>query len=137
MPPSVRPVTPTPRASNPAGGPPPLRRRRSPAPAPAASRWREAVHYLLLFVIAVLLVDALIGDKGFMDTLRVRRDWQELARSIEALREENATLLERARHLREDPATLERVAREEYGLIRPGEILFILRDAGPASQQTH
>ena len=84
----------------------------------------------------VLVVDALIGDKGFMDTLRVRRESRDLARSVEALRQENARLLEDMRRLKEDPATLESVARREHGMIRPGEILFILKDVKPVSHST-
>jgi cell division protein FtsB len=94
------------------------------------------MNYLLLFVTVVLVVDALIGDKGFMDTLRVRRESRALARSVEALRQENARLLERRRRLKEDPATLESIARKEHGMIRPGEILFILKDVKPASHST-
>jgi cell division protein FtsB len=85
-------------------------------------------------VTAVLIADALVGEKGFMDTMRVRGQWLELARSVENIRQENARLLELARRLREDPATLESIAREEHGLIRPGEILFILKDAKPAAR---
>ena len=33
------------------------------------------------------------------------------------------------RRLNEDPATIESVAREQLGLIRPGEVVFILKDA--------
>jgi cell division protein FtsB len=114
-------------------GPAPLRRKRVPAPGPEI-RWRTVVNYLLFFITAVLVVDALIGDKGFMDTLRVRREWHDLARSVEKLRDENARLVEQARRLRDDPATLEGIAREEHGMIRPGEVLFILKDVKPASR---
>ena len=110
----------------------PLRRKRVPPPAPSV-RWRGVINYLLLFVTLVLIVDALIGDKGFMDTMRVRQEWAELARSVERLRQENARLVEQARKLREDPATLESIARKEHGLIRPGEIVFILKDVKPAA----
>lgn len=109
----------------------PLRRMRVPPP-PAFPRWRSAVNYLLIFVTVVLIVDALIGEKGFMDTLRVRRQWLELARSVDDIRQENARLLELSRRLREDPATLESIAREEHGLIRPGEIMVILKDVKPS-----
>ena len=47
-------------------------------------------------------------------------------------RQENTRLREQIRRLREDPATIESLAREELGLIRDGEVLFILRDADPA-----
>lgn len=110
-------------------GPAPLRRSRPPQ-APRL-QWRRAVNYLLLFATVVLVVDALIGEKGFMDTLRVRREWHALTRSVEELRQENAGLVEQVRRLREDPATLESIARKEHGLIRPGEILFIVKDVKP------
>lgn len=35
-----------------------------------------------------------------------------------------------AASLRDDPETIERVARERYGMIRDGEILYRFRDAG-------
>jgi cell division protein FtsB len=42
------------------------------------------------------------------------------------LKRENAGLREEARRLAEDPAAIESIAREEMGLIRPGEVLFML-----------
>jgi cell division protein FtsB len=43
-------------------------------------------------------------------------------------------LREQARRLREEASAIEALAREQLGLIRPGEILFILKDARPASE---
>ena len=44
-------------------------------------------------------------------------------------------LREEARLLREDPATIEEIARRELGLIRPGEKLFILKDVEPRDRR--
>jgi cell division protein FtsB len=33
-----------------------------------------------------------------------------------------------ARRLRDDPAAIEEQARRELGLIKPGEVLFIIKD---------
>lgn len=41
---------------------------------------------------------------------------------------ENAGLREQARRLHEDPAMIERIARQDLGLVRPGEILVVLKD---------
>lgn len=76
----------------------------------------------------MLVADALVGEKGFMETLRARKQYAELAASVQHLREENTRLREAGRRLREDPATIEAIAREELGLLRPGEVLFILKD---------
>jgi cell division protein FtsB len=48
--------------------------------------------------------------------------------SLDRLRQENATLREEMGRLNEDPATIESLARQELGLIKPGEIVFILKD---------
>ena len=107
----------------------PRRRKRVAVPAPDTLRWRTALDYLLLFVTVVLVMDGLIGEKGLMETVRARQESAELAVRVQQLRDENRTLLERARRLDKDPATIEMLAREELGLIRPGEVLFILKDA--------
>ena len=60
--------------------------------------------------------------------LRARREYHELAATIARQRVENARLREQARQLRDDPGTIEEVARRELGLIRPGEKLFIIKD---------
>ena len=38
------------------------------------------------------------------------------------------SLRDMARRLREDPAAIEEQARRELGLIKPGEVLFIVKD---------
>jgi cell division protein FtsB len=84
---------------------------------------------LLVFVTLVLVINALVGERGLMETLRARRQHQELVASIERLRVENGRLREEARRLRTDPGTIEALARQELGLIKPGEMLFIIKDA--------
>ncbi|MBI2835741.1 MAG: septum formation initiator family protein [Acidobacteria bacterium] len=81
----------------------------------------------------VLIVDALVGDRGLIESMRARRQYKELAAALETVRQENARLRERARRLREDPAAIEEEARRELGLIRPGEKLFIIKDVPPAA----
>jgi cell division protein FtsB len=115
--------------------PEPLRRRsRTPIVAPT-SPWRSrAFQYGLAFVTVVLIVDALVGEKGFLDTLRARRQYREVAAALAQKRQENTRLRDEIRRLREDPARIEAVAREELGLLREGEVLFIVHDDKPASK---
>jgi cell division protein FtsB len=113
------------------GGVEPLRRKRV-APPPVSILKRRTVHVLLLFVTVVLVVDALVGEKGLIESMRVRRQYRDVASSLDALRRDNIRLREDARRLREDPAAIESMAREQLGLIRPGEILFIIKDEKPA-----
>ena len=109
--------------------PPPLRRRRpEPVPAAASPLRSRIVNYVLALVTVVLVVDALVGDKGLLETIRARRQYEAVEAALNATRQENARLRDEIRRLREDPAKIEAIAREELGLIRPGETVFILHD---------
>lgn len=107
------------------------RKREAPRPDATPAR-RKSLHLLLVFVTLVLVIDALVGEKGLLETIRARKQHQQLTASIERLRAENAALREEARRLREDPSAIESLARQELGLIRPGEMLFIVKDAPAA-----
>ena len=108
-------------------GPEPLRRKRLERP-PSSILRRRGLQLLLIFVTLVLIADALIGDKGLTESMNAQRQYRELQASLEQIRRENATLREEKRRLNEDPATIESLARQELGLIKPGEIVFILKD---------
>jgi cell division protein FtsB len=88
--------------------------------------------YFLIFVGCALVVDALVGDKGVLQMLKKRQEAHALDQALAAARSENAQLREEADRLKYDPATLEDRARRDLGLIKPGEKLFIIRDAPPA-----
>jgi cell division protein FtsB len=105
----------------------PLRRKRVAPRAPSLLR-KRGLHLLLIFVTLVLIVDALVGEKGLMQSMNARRQYRQLQASLEDLRRENDGLREETRRLKEDPATIESLARQELGLIRPGEVVFILKD---------
>lgn len=81
------------------------------------------------FVSVVLVVDALVGNRGLLETIRARRQYAELAADLARKRAENDRLRDEIRRLREDPSTIESVAREQLGLMRQGEVLFIIHDA--------
>jgi len=105
----------------------PLRRKRA-APAPPPLWRRRGVHVALLFVSLVLIIDALIGEKGLMESMRAQQQYHQLATSLDDLKRENARLREDVRRLNDDPAAIESLAREQLGLIRAGEVEFILKD---------
>ena len=99
------------------------------APKPTlASRGRRLLRHALVFITAVIVIDAIAGEKGLLALLEARREYSVLERSLERARAENAELRDLARRLREDPAAIEEQARRELGLIKPGEVLFIVKD---------
>lgn len=89
---------------------------------------RRTVQYVLVFVGCVLVLDALVGDKGLLEMLKKRQEYRALEQSLTDIRNDNTRLREEGRLLQEDPATIEDLARRELGLIKPGEKLFIVKD---------
>ena len=81
-----------------------------------------------MLIGCVVFVDALVGEKGLLETTKKRHEFQVLEQSIMRARAENELLREEARRLRSDPTAIEDLARRELGLIKPGEHLFILKD---------
>jgi cell division protein FtsB len=107
-------------------------RRRTARPERTA-QIRRVGRLLVLFAAIVLIVDALVGDRGFLAMLRARQQYDQLSATLERQRTENARLRDEAGRLRNDPAAIEELARRELGLIRPGEKVFIIKDLKPPS----
>jgi cell division protein FtsB len=102
--------------------------KRRPAGPQRAGRSRRLLRWLLLFVAAAIVIDAMVGERGLIAMKRARQEYGELAAAINRQRTENAALREEIRRLNDDPAAIEEIARRELGLIRPGEKVFIVRD---------
>jgi cell division protein FtsB len=98
-------------------------------------RSRRILQYAFLLAGCVLVIDALVGDKGLLAMIQARQQYRTLEQSLAEVRSENARLREEARRLREDPSAVEDLARRELGLIKPGEKLFIIRDVAPKDPQ--
>jgi hypothetical protein len=74
-------------------------------------------------------VNALIGERGLSETLRARQDFNAAVAALSRLQYENAVLADTIRRLEHDAPTIENVARANLGLIKPGEILVVVRSS--------
>ena len=66
------------------------------------------------------------GEYGTVDWLTLRRQLIQERRAVRGLEVELDSLARLARALETDPAAQERAAREQFGMIRRGEILYRL-----------
>ena len=64
------------------------------------------------------------GEYSALDLRRLRHDIEAAERRLADTRVRGDTLHAMAERLEKDPATIERVARERFGMVREGEILF-------------
>jgi len=106
-------------------------RRRLRSAEDTRNRLRRRLTLGLSFALCVLAVNAIVGDNGYLATVRYRAEQAGLAAAVARLRFENQHLQQERQRLTKDPAALEEAARRSLGLIRPGETLLIVRPATP------
>lgn len=110
-------------------------RTRTAGGAPRGRR-RGLIEAAFVFVGCVLLLDALVGEKGLVEILRARQEYRALEQTLADARAENARMREEIRRLSTDADAVEDLARRELGLIKPGEKLFTIRDVDPAEVES-
>jgi len=91
---------------------------------------RKALSLAIFLIAAASLLNALFGDRGLLELLRARQEIESLDQEIATLRETNQTLLEEIRDLKSSPLAVERLARENMGLVKPGEVVLLIQEAG-------
>jgi cell division protein FtsB len=81
---------------------------------------------LLLAVVALGMAGYAVegGEYGSLDLLSLRRQVRTERAALDRLRHEVDSLRQEERSLAQDPRVQERVARELYGMLRPGEVLY-------------
>jgi cell division protein FtsB len=94
---------------------------------------KKAWTIFCVIVVLALALGSLFGDRGILYLLAERERASSLAQQIEQLRAENTRLAAEIGALGSDPQAIERLAREELVLGRPGETVFLVRDEGGTS----
>jgi cell division protein FtsB len=114
-------------------GPPPRPARRTDEPAvgPAARPERPHVHPLSyvgfsLVLSVFLLVFFLAGDRGFLQVRKQRAQAGALQAEVTAINARNEALEREVTLLTEDPAAVEKIAREDLQLVAPGDVVLVL-----------
>jgi len=82
--------------------------------------------FLTAAVLLMLGLLATAGVKSYSDLGVARAEEQQLLGEIAGARERVRTVTERIDRIENDPAMLERLAREELGLVREGDVVIVL-----------
>jgi len=85
---------------------------------------RRNLSWLLGAALALLVLHDVFGTHGLLAMHRSRQEAARIRKAIQQLNEENRQMQERMKELKSDPQAIERIAREEMGLARPGERIF-------------
>ena len=85
---------------------------------------RIAVGVFGLLTVAMLLL-AVINDKGAVQVHAQAKKLEALEAEVSKLSAENSALSSEIQKLRTDPTTIEKFAREELKLVKPGEVILV------------
>ena len=93
-----------------------------------ATPWLTLVLLLSSLFLFAMMASTVWGDRGLLAMWRTQRDLERLVREIEISAQKNVALASEVQRLRGDLGYIEKIAREELGLVRPGEIVFEFAD---------
>lgn len=71
------------------------------------------------------------GERGLLELHRLNDEKAALERANGELRERNRALEREIKALKDDPAAVERLARERLGMVKDGEVVYYLTREGP------
>ena len=84
-------------------------------------------------MVFLVLLLATFGLKSYRDLAAVRGRERQLTAEIAGTEERIAVLKRRIASLKNDPVTLDRVARESLGLVRPEDVVIVLPAPSPTA----
>jgi cell division protein FtsB len=87
---------------------------------------REHVWVALVIGLVLLGLQDVFGTHGVLAMHRSQKEAEQIRNEIKQLDDENRQLQDHVKDLKSDPAEIERIAREDMGLARPGEYIFKL-----------
>lgn len=80
-----------------------------------------------LFLLGMMAL-TIWGDRGLLAMWRTQHELERMARDIEVIEQENSRLGREVQRLQTDLSYIEKIAREELGMTRPGEIVLEFPD---------
>src|SRR2546421_12970883 len=86
---------------------------------------------VLGLLVVVLVVHGIFGAHGYLAMRRTQQEIKKVNADLDQLNKENSQLEQEVRGLKTDPHKIEKIARDELGLARPGEVIIKI----PRSQQ--
>ena len=106
---------------------------------PPLERWSGGARFLFLLVFALFIsvgVRSVFGGRGVVEFWRVRTQALRLESDVAALHGELAREMALVRALKDDDQTIERLAREQLGMAKQGEVIYLLLEGEIRSDGT-
>ena len=88
---------------------------------------RSILAVIMGLLLLGLAVQAVFGPTGQLEINRLEEEIESLIQEKEALESGNRQVMGEIESLKTDPDTIEKIAREELGLVREGEIKIVTK----------
>jgi len=87
------------------------------------------------FLTLGILLLAVFKDKGWLDVRARAKQLKSIESQVHDIEAENQRLTDEIQALRTDPGAIEKIAREQLKLVKPGEVVIILPEEKPPDQK--
>lgn len=110
-------------------------RRTVPRVSHETRRWSGRIGLALLLAVGLAYLPyRLLDGTGVSDAPRLRAELSETLDEIDRVRRENLQLGRECEALRTDPTAIEDIARDEIGMVHPGEVVIRVEPTLPLAE---
>ncbi|MBT0654394.1 FtsB family cell division protein [Geomobilimonas luticola] len=85
---------------------------------------RKRMYFIPAGVILFILFFTVFGERGLLRIYHLSKDKQEMEKRVTELKAENDRLRREIEALQSDRRYLESIARRDFGLVRPNEVIY-------------
>ena len=95
---------------------------------------RKRMYFIPAGCILFILFFTVFGERGLLRIYHLKQEKQEIQKRLEDLKAENEKLKREIEALKTDRRYLESIARKDFGLVRPKEVLYQFPSATSAEK---
>jgi len=92
------------------------------------NKYKRKVNKYQITIVVFLVITFFIGDNTLLDGIRYESKIKSLRSDIESCKKENDNKLNQLNALQGNKESLEKFAREQFLMAKPGEDLFIITE---------
>ncbi|GLI39175.1 septum formation initiator family protein [Geobacter hydrogenophilus] len=97
---------------------------------------RKRMYLIPAGCILFILFFTVFGERGLLRIYHLSREKQEIAQKVTEVRGENEKLKREIEALKTDRRYLESIARKDFGLVRPNEVVYQFPSSDKAQAKT-
>ncbi len=85
---------------------------------------QKRLYIIPVCIILIILFFTVFGERGLLRINRLTQEKEEIQKKADQIRKENERLKRDIEALKSDRRYIENIARKEFGLVRPNEVIY-------------